>query len=467
MMLVCAAFAAAAFLPAETARAQGTYSTPPFQVQNNNPGIAAGRFVLYPAVSFNYSYDDNLFYQSENIPGVQLVATGRYEIVPRILIDLPLSRSRVRFQYAPVYREYTNADVAQVSKWSHFFDFEGSVLMHDVFSVVLRDHFVDGTQEVQEFDPGGEIRFNLVPFTLQELSLELSLDLGSRHRITFIPRSYSLDFDNNVALGTDPTTGEQITGPVFYDYSRTGYEGRYTYKLSPETQLYFSSISDYGQQERSQDFYGNVDVDTRTTSVGLQRLMGGIITTGGSLGWEQMDFKGGGGGDYQGLAADINLGWNATDVMHFSLGFRRNAYQSYFLNNNFYTNLEGRLRMTRQVGQTAFWQVGLGLQQNEYGDPVDVRMTSQFAPTEDANNNGYVDLFESYLPSQGVVRKDRAAFADVGAGWRLRPSMRFLVGYNYQRRDSNMVQDLGAAGFVESFDYSASRVYFTLEMGIL
>src|SRR4029078_7787981 len=131
--------------------------------QNNNPGIAAGRFVLYPAVSFNYSYDDNLFYQSENIPGVQLVATGRYEIVPRILIDLPLSRRRVRFQYARVYREYTNADVAQVSKWSHFFDFEGSVLMHDVFSVVLRDHFLRGTQEVQEFDPGGEIGLNLLP----------------------------------------------------------------------------------------------------------------------------------------------------------------------------------------------------------------------------------------------------------------------------------------------------------------
>jgi hypothetical protein len=30
-----------------------------------------------------------------------------------------------------------------------------------------------------------------------------------------------------------------------------------------------------------------------------------------------------------------------------------------------------------------------------------------------------------------------------------------------------MVQDLGAAGFIETFDYSASRVYFTLEMGIL
>ncbi|HET8948033.1 MAG TPA: hypothetical protein VFQ07_13725 [Candidatus Polarisedimenticolia bacterium] len=438
----------------ETARAQGTYTAPPFQVQNSNPGIAAGRFILYPAISFNYAHDDNLFYQSDNIPGIQLVATGRYEIVPRILIDLPLSRSRVRFQYAPVYREYTNADVGQVSKWSHFFDFEGSMLIHDVFSVIVRDHYVQGTQEVQEFDPGGEIRFNLIPFTLQEPSLELGLDLGARHRVSFIPRYYELNFDDSF-------------GPVFYDYTRKGYEGRYTYKLSPETQFYAFTTSDYTQQDRADNFYGTVDVDMRSTGVGLQRLTGGIITTGGSVAWEQQNYTGGGGGDYQGVAADINMGWNATDVMHFDLGFRRNAYQSYFVNNNFYINLEGRLRMIRQVGQTAFWQIGLGLQQNDYGDPVDVRMTPAFAPSEDADNDGYVDLFESYLPSQGVVRKDRAAVADVGAGWRLRPTLRFLVGYNYQRRDSNMVQDLGAAGFVESFDYSASRVYFTLEMGIL
>jgi len=454
VLTICAALLVPALLSTGTARGQGAYNPPAFSVQNTNPGIAAGRFVLYPAISFNYAYDDNLFYQSENIPGLQLTSTGRVEIVPRILVDLPLSRSRLRFQYAPLYRDYMSQDVTQVNKWSHFFDFEGSSVIHDVFTIALRDHYVEGTQEVQEFDPGGEIRFSLIPFTLQEPSLEMSLDLGARHRISFIPRRYELNFDDSF-------------GPVFYDYTRTGYEGRYTYKLSPETQMYAYSVSDYGQQDRSQNFYGNVDVDMRTTGVGLQRLTGGIITTGGSVGWEQQDFKGGGGGDYQGLAADINLGWNATDVTHFNLTFRRSAYQSYFVNNNFYVNLEGRLRMIRQVGQSAFWQVGLGVQQNDYGDPVDVRMTANNVPSDDADRDGYIDAFEGFLPSQGVVRKDRAAFADLSAGWRLRPTMRFLVGYNYQRRDSNMVQDLGPAGFIETFDYSASRVYFTLEMGIL
>jgi hypothetical protein len=452
--ILCAAFLCSAVVFTGTARAQGTYTNPAFSVQKNNPGIAVGRFVLYPAINFNYTYDDNLFYQSDNIPGLQLTATGRYEVVPRILIDLPLSRSRVRFQYAPVYRDYTNGEVAQVSKWSHFFDFEASFLIHDVFTVAVRDHYVEGTQEVQEFDPGGEIRFNLVPFTLQEPSVEFSLDLGARHRLSLIPRRYDLNFDDSF-------------GPIFYDYQREGYEGRYTFKLSPETQLYLYSISDYTQQDRSQTVYGDVDVDMRTTGVGLQRLTGGIITTGGSIGWEQQDYKGGGGGDYQGVAADVNLGWNATDVMHFDLTFRRNAYQSFFVNNNFYINLESRLRMVRQLGRTAFWQVSLGAAQNDYGDPVDVRMTAAHPPSDDADNDGYVDFFETFLPSQGVVRKDRAAYADVGAGWRLRPTLQFLVGYNYQRRDSNMVQDLGAAGFVESFDYSASRVYFTIAMGIL
>jgi len=438
----------------ETARAQAGYSNPPFSVQNNNPGIAAGRFVLYPAISFNYAYDDNLFYQSDNIPGLQLVGTGRVEVVPRLLIDLPLSRSRIRFQYSPLYRDYLNNEVAQVSKWSHFFDFEASFLIHDVFTVAVRDHYVEGTQEVQEFDPGGEIRFNLIPFTLQEPSLELGLDMGARHHISFIPRRYELNFDDSF-------------GPVFYDYSRQGYEGRYTFKLSPETQLYAFRITDLTQQDRAETFYGDVDVNMHTTGVGLQRLRGGIVTTGGSIAWEQQDYSGGGGGDYQGVAADLNFGLNPTDVLHFDLSLRRNAYQSYFVNNNFYINLEGRLRMIRQVGQSAFWQLGLGLQQNDYGDPVDVSMTPNNPPSDDADNDGYIDFFEAFLPSQGVVRKDRAAFADLSAGWRVRPTMRFVVGYNYQRRDSNMVQDLGPAGFIETFDYSASRVYFTLEMGIL
>jgi len=453
-LILATALLTPALFSAGPAQAQGTYTAPPFSIQNNNPGIAAGRFNLYPAIAFNYAYDDNLFYQSDNIPGLQLVATGRYEIVPRLLVDLPLSRSRVRFQYSPIYRDYLNNEVVQVSKWSHFFDFEASFLIADALTIAVRDHYVEGNQEVQEFDPGGEIRFNLIPFTLHEPSLEISVDLGSRHRLSIIPRLYKLDFDDSF-------------GPVFYDYERQGYEGRYTFKHSPETQFFVYSLSDYTQQDRSEIFYGDVDVDTRTTGVGFQRLLAGVVTTGASVGWEQQDYNGGGGGDYAGVAVDMNFGLNPTDALHFDLTLRRNAYQSYFVNNNFYINLEGRLRMIRQVGRSGFWQVGLGLQQNDYGDPVDVRLTPDTPPSEDADNDGYIDLFEGFLPSQGVVRKDRAAFADFGAGLRLRPTLRLLVGYNYQRRDSNVVQDLGAAGFIETFDYTTNRIYFTFEMGIL
>ena len=453
--LFCTALLCSAFASTAPVLAQGSYTAPPaFASQNTNPGISAGRFILYPSVGFSYAYDDNLFYQSSNIPGLQLVESGRLEFTPRILIDLPLSRSRVRFQYAPLYRDYLNEEVAQVSKWSHFFDFEGSVLFADVFTVALRDHYVQGTQEVQEFDPGGEIRFSLVPFTLQEPSLELSLDAGTRHRFTLIPRRYTLDFDDDF-------------GPIFYDYERQGYEGRYTFKLSPETNIFLSSISDYTEQDRAEQFYGDVDVDSRTTSIGMQRLTGGIITTGGSIGWEQQDYSGGGGTDYAGLAVDMNFGLNPTDVLHFDLMLRRNAYQSFFVNNNYYINLEGRLRMIRQIGRTGFFQVGAGLAQNDYGDPVDVSMTPNNLPSDDADNDGYIDFFETFLPSQGVVRKDRAAFADLSAGLRLRPTLKFLVGYNYQRRDSNMVQDLGAAGFAETLDYDTNRVYFSIEMGLM
>jgi len=437
----------------QTVWAQSTYSPPQFGNQTSNPGINAGRFILYPAVSFNYAHDDNMFYQSDDLPGVEPVESGRIEIVPRLLIDLPLSRSRVRLQYAPLFRDYLNHEVAQVNKWSHFFDFEASILMADVFTVALRDHYVSGSQEVQEFDPGGEIRFNLAPFTLHEPSVEFSLDAGVRHRFSFIPRFSTLDFDEG-------------PGQIFYDYKRRGYEGRYTFKVSPETQVFAYTISDYTQQERIQTFYGDVDVDLRTTGIGLQRLAGGIITTGGSIGWEQQDYTGGGGGDYAGIAADINVGLSPSDVMRFELMFRRGAFQSFYVNNNYYINLEGRLRMLRQLGRSAFWQVALTLAQNDYGDATDVTMTANNVPSDDTDNDGYIDLFESFLPSQGVVRRDQAAAIDLSAGWRLRPTLRFLVGYNHQRRDSNVVQDIGGE-FAETADYTDNRVYVTLEMGFL
>lgn len=460
-MLLCAA----ALLPGAV-RAQSTYSQPPFyNPTGSEQGLNVGRFVLFPSISFNYAHDDNFFYQSEELSPV---ATGRVEIVPRLMVDLPLSRSRVRFQYSPLYREYMNQEVAdqQQSKWSHLFNFEASVLMADVFTVALRDHYVYGTQEVQEFDPGGEVRFNLVPFILHEPSAEFSLDAGVRHRFSFIPRWYSLDFDDSVE-------------GFFYDSRRRGYEGRYTFKLSPETQIFASTIGDYTQQDRA-EVYGDVDVDTRVTSLGLQRLAGGIITTGGSIGWEQMDFHGGFGSDYSGLAADINVGLNPSEIWRFNLMFRRNAYQSYFINNSHYINLEGRLRMIRQVGRTGFWQLGLTLAQNDYRDPVVIPPAVATPDPDDPNNpdrnnNGYSDVYEAFLPSQGLVRLDRAGSIDLSAGLRLRPTLRMLVGYNYQARDSNVVAqttDPDGAGplqpeFVESLDYTDNRVYVTLELGFL
>lgn len=445
-----------------TVLAQGTYNRPTFGNQAPSGGLNAGRFILYPAVSFNYAHDDNLFYQSDDIPGVEPVDSGRVEIVPRILIDLPLSRSRLRLQYSPLFRDYTSQEVPQADKWSHFFDFEASILMADVFTVAVRDHFVQGSQEVQEFDPGGEIRFNLAPFTLHEPSAEFSLDAGVRHRFSFIPRFSKLDFNES-------------EGQVFYDYERRGYEGRYTFKVSPETQVFAYTQSDYTQQERIQTFYGDVDVDQRTTGIGLQRLAGGLITTGGSIGWEQQNYTGGGGGDYAGIAADISVGLTPSDVLRFDLMFRRNAFQSFYVNNNYYINLEGRLRTIRQVGRTGFWQLGLTLAQNDYGNATDVTMQSNNVPSDDADNDGYIDIFESFLPSQGVVRKDRAASIDLSTGWRLRPTMRFTVGYNRQRRDSNVVQEFDPDGpigplapeFVETYDYTDNRVYVTLEMGFL
>ena len=87
-------------------------------------GFTLGRFVIYPSVAMDYMHSDNLFYQSSEIPGGELVRSGEIVIAPKIMVDLPLSQSRLRFSYTPQYRDYSSDQFVQSSHLSQFFDLE-------------------------------------------------------------------------------------------------------------------------------------------------------------------------------------------------------------------------------------------------------------------------------------------------------------------------------------------------------
>lgn len=417
-------------------------------------GISAGRFLLYPSVTLDSGYNSNVFYQSDEVPGSELVSSGELILTPKIMVDLPLSRSRARVGYALQYRNYSSDEFVQSEPFSHFFDLEASVRVGDLVTLSLKDHYVRGTQEVQQFDPGGEIRFGVTPFSLSEPSAAVSLAFGGRHRLSLMPYVSTLNFDESEAIG-------------LYDYERRGLTGRYDYQLDPATVAFGTYSSEDTDQDRETALFGDINVRTHYAGAGLQRTFGAAVVSSAWAGYETQDYEGGTGDNFAGVVYDVSLAWTASDVYHFQLTANRYPYQSFFVNNNYYVGNGFRLRMTQQFGRNAFYQVGVGLQRNPYADPVDIRVTPATPPGSDLDNDGFIDVYESLLPSQGTVRTDRAYFLELGAGIRFSPVLRLSLGYNHEVRDSNIEQIFGPGTVLEPFDFDVDRIYLRIEAGIL
>jgi len=382
-------------------------------------GISAGRFVFYPSIVVDTIYDNNIFYVSEDVPGSDPVSSGELIAAPRIMADLPLTRSRVRFAYSRQFRDYSSEQFVQADHTSDLFDLEAWARFNAI-SVALREHYVQGTQEVQAFDPGGEVRFGLVPFTLSEPAAEIGFVFGGRHRVDLAPRLSTLNFDESVQSS-------------FYDYKRRGLAGRYSYQLDPATLAYVAYSDDRTDQERDSLLLSDVHVDTRYSGAGLQRTFAGAVVAAISAGYETQNYEGGTGQDFSGLVFDVNFTWTASDVYRFELGARQQPYQSFSVINSFYLNRELRLRMTQQLGRSALWQVGAILQENEYV----------------------------------TVREDRTLRFDLGAGFRVSRLLRLSLGYNHEVRNSNIGVSVVPGEAIEPFNFTVDRVFLRIEAGYL
>ena len=78
--------------------------------------------------------------------------------------------------------------------------------------------------------------------------------------------------------------------------------------------------------------------------------------------------------------------------------------------------------------------------------------------------DGRIDAYESLQPSVGRRRHDRVYQAQIGAGWQISPVLRLFIGYNSDRRRSN-VEQVVSGQIIDPFDYSVNRVLFRLEAG--
>jgi hypothetical protein len=429
-----------------TARAQQ-----PLPLPADARGVPLGPVTLYPALATDYSYNNNVFYASQADPAA-IIPSGLYTLEPKFLFDMPIGESDVRWTYGALLRHYSSAEYVTASGASRQddnsqrFELDTTFRLGPSVHLNLFDHILKGQQELRTVDPGGEAIFGVVPFLFNDAALELQWDVSGRSGFSFRPRYSSTHFS------------EQANA-VFYDYTTTGLEGRYNYRLSPETTLYGSYAQETTDQSRTgTSLFGQVTVDTQRAGIGLTRTVNRTVTARAYIGYARLDFTGGAASNFTGLTVDVGGGWLLSDVLRMELSLRQEPYQSFYINNNYYVNRLGELHLTRQVGQKLLVRAGLGFEQNDYSDALQVSPDFQatLCSANDPND----------CPSAGVVRRDRVVRYEAAVAWQLRPAMRWTVGYNHESRDSHVEHWLADPGtFYDPFDYRVGRFYVRLEMG--
>ena len=405
-------------------------------VKPQDEGIHLGRIMFYPSLSVEITDDSNVFYTSSELPDDRVVDSRILVVRPRLLFDLPFGESSVRWAYSPTYRDYSTEAFNQSDKISHFLDVDASLRIGRSVNLRIQDHLVQGTVELREIDPGGELTFGLTPFESQDAAMELSFDLGARHGLSIAPKYSEVRFS------------EPEGTAVFFDFDRKGLEGRYFLRMGAGTRIYaYYDYEDTDQQRDEQNVFNQVREIRRSMGIGFRRTVNEAVVTELSAGYATSDFEGGGESNFRGVIVDGRAQWRLRGGAAFIASVRRRPFQSFYVNNNYYVSNQLRVQLAKQVGRRLFWQAAARVYFNQYSDPL-------------------ADVIPSLGSSVGVIRKDEVVNLEIGMGYQFRRSMRAVVGFNYDRRKSNITQDRSGQ-LVDPFNTRVHRLFLRLEMGWL
>jgi hypothetical protein len=405
-----------------------------------------GRINFFPSFLVDYGYLSNVFYSSGADPADAIIPSRLVVLQSRFAFDLPMGDNWVRWSYSPIYRNYSSDAFTQTKPWSHFFDLDGRLRFGTRGFTAFRDHFVIGTQELREVDPGGELTFGLTPFRLHQPSVEVGMEVGPRQAVSVIWKYDSTQFEQSEASGAFNTRG-------------WGLEGRFTSKVGPATAVYAYYAGNQTTQNRGGSPPDKVDIDDASFGVGLTQTLNRDVVTEFTVGHQSMDFTGASPSRFSGPILAANASWVIDEITRIAFNIRRQPYPSYYLDNNFYLNRNISVSLTRQTGATMYWTVGAGLEDNVYSDKIDAAANPAIFCADDGSG-GIV------CPSDGVRRRDHGWNAQAGLGFMIGPASRVVIGYNYGVRSSNVLQPF-PGGFADPFDYTVSRILFRIEAGWL
>lgn len=429
----------AACLLATGARAQSLQG-PGFATQS--AGIPWGPMTLHPTLVLNYGYDDNIFYESNDLSTANILASREGQIQPGVRFDMPFGESYLRGGYAALYRNYSTDQYTPTSQWSHYFDLDGKIRAGARIYFNLRDRFVRGTEELRVIDPGGELAFGDLPFRSHTPSVEAGVDLGARQSVSAVWSYNSSQFQESDEVGV-------------FNYRGYGLQARYNYKLSAESSAYLYYGADTMTQVRDTE---QVEYAGKGEGIGFTQVLSRAVTTSVTAGYQVLDASGAVESAYHGPTITGNASWLIGDATRLNFTIRRVPYQSFYLNNSYYLNRSFTVEAMHQVGLSSYWRLVGAYEQNRYSDPLNISGFESIYCRDDGDG--------PICPSKGVVRRDTAWRAEAGFGVQISRIARWYVGYNWQSRSTNLLQ-ADVQGFGDPFSYDVNRYFFRIEVGWL
>ena len=387
------------------------------------PGLPAGHFNLYPSVSYEYMYDDNILFMSTDLPGSVPVASGVNVLRARFLADLPLRDGRVRMLYAPFFRSYTNDRFVPEDQINQVLGVEGTFHQSGRVSMGLRDDYAKGTLSLQEQVVRNGVPFGLGHYEVHNPRMDVGVHVGLRQGFSILP-SYSHSAFSGLVSGFGQA--------VDYGYTTKAIEGRYNYSLGLPTTVYLYSVLDRTLQTVSDA--PDVTIRSNTVGLGLTRTLHELVVTQVSVGYETMQFDGGVGEDFAGPVGEANVSWEVANLNRINVSVLRRPYASIYLDSNYYLATAGQLRWIRQLWRSSYLDTVATIQQSDF------------------------------VPVQGVGRQERLIRLEAGIGHEFLRHLRGYAGFNVEQRDSNVVQMTGGAG-ADPFNYQLHRFIFRIEAG--
>ncbi|HPR63432.1 MAG TPA: outer membrane beta-barrel protein [Thermoanaerobaculia bacterium] len=384
-------------------------------------GIQLGSFIFTPSFELIYESKDNIFLRpskDKDPLGIGEESDSIYVARARFMLEYPFADNYFRATWVPQWRDYADNELQE--NFTHYLDLVGSFNTPSGLELDIANHYVMGSLEVQEVDPGQELVYGDVPFTKNTTTFDM--------KYFFTPTDgFGLYADYTMFEYDDPTA-------LWYDY--TSYTAGLSYQRYMNPLLRMALGFDFMSYDADQNEFSLVpdkirDYDGYNVYVKFYGDFSPTVNSSIKIGYESLSFDkvaGYGNRDYDDFSVDADLTWEVTEGHSLTFDSQRKLYASNFADVSSFTHSHLGVRYNAQMGAKTFGALGMRLLNNDYNESSEI---------------------------YGRTRSDDMLEFKAELGYHINPTFSTRLNYTMQDRDSN----------INMFDYKVNIWAINLVIG--